>query len=307
MSELALTELALQINLDPQFAWNGLVVGSIFAVAALGLTLIFGVLDFILVCYGEYLALGAYFAWVAYVDFGIPIFVAVMIAMIGVAIISYVLDKTVFQYFRADDRDRVTLLIVSIGIAFILRNVIRIIWGTRSRAFRRQGAGVTESIEVAGVFIQPSQPIIIGASLVMLGVTFLVLRRTDVGIAMRAASDDLDLVRLRGIDTERLVVYVWLIGGAIAGLSGVLLGINAQVRPVMGFFAIILIFGAVIAGGIGSPTGAVGGGYLMGFIREMSVALGIPTNYKIAVAFVVFIGILLWRPDGLFGTSTRDT
>jgi len=299
-------DVLLQINPDPQFLWNGIVVGSIFAVAALGLTLIFGVLDFILVCYGEYMAIGAYIALVAYVDFLLPIYAAVLIGAIGVAVVSYVLDKIVFQYFRKDDRSRITLLIVSIGISFVLRNLLRIIWSPDPLLIKREGEAIQAGIELAGVFLVPSQIASVLVSLVVLGIAFAVLHRTDVGIAMRAASDDLDLVRVRGIDTERLIVYVWLIGGAIAGLSGILLGLDAQVRPMMGFFAIILVFGAVIAGGIGDPIGAVAGGYLMGLVREVSVALGIPANYKIAVAFLVFVVILVFRPDGIFGESTRS-
>lgn len=295
------------LSIDPQFAWNGLVIGSVFAIAALGLTIIFGVLDFILVCYGEYMAVGAYIAWVSFADFGTSIYVAIVVGMVSVALLSYTLDKTVFQHFRADDRSRVTLLIVSIGISFILRNAIRIAWGTYPRFFRRTGAKIQESTEIAGVFVRQSDFAIMGISLVALTVAFLILQRTNVGIAMRAASDDLDLVRVRGVDTDRLVVYVWIIGGAIAGLAGVMAGVHGSVSPRMGVSAIILIFGAVIIGGIGRPVGAVAGGYIMGFTRELSVVFGVPTTYKVAVPFLVFVAVLMLRPEGLIGQSTRDT
>jgi branched-subunit amino acid ABC-type transport system permease component len=137
-----------------------------------------------------------------------------------------------------------------------------------------------------------------------LGATFALLRYTDVGIAMRAASDDTSLARVRGIDTERLVVYVWIVGGAVAGLAGIMLGLDAQLRPNMGFTALIPIFAAVILGGIGDPVGAVVGGYAIGVAQELSVIV-IPSEYKALIGLVVLVAGLLARPDGIFGEATR--
>ena len=145
---------------------------------------------------------------------------------------------------------------------------------------------------------------IVALSLVVLAATFVLLRRTDIGIAMRAASNDTDLARIRGVDTERLVLYVWVVGGVIAAIAGVMLGLDAQLRPSMGFLTLIPIFAAVILGGIGDPVGAVVGGYAIGLLQEMSVVV-IPTEYKPLVGLALLVVGLLTRPDGLFGEATR--
>ncbi|MEA5387164.1 branched-chain amino acid ABC transporter permease [Haloarculaceae archaeon H-GB2-1] len=169
---------------------------------------------------------------------------------------------------------------------------------------KRFDVPIEEAPTYFGVRILADQVGIVVLSLCVLGGTYLLLRRTDVGIAMRAASDDTDLARLRGIDTERLVLYVWLIGGVIAGTAGVMLGLDAQLRPTMGFTALIPIFAAVILGGIGDPVGAVVGGYAIGILQEASVVV-IPSEYKPLIGLILLVVGLLTRPDGLFGEATR--
>ncbi|WP_327053622.1 branched-chain amino acid ABC transporter permease [Halomicrococcus gelatinilyticus] len=287
------------VAFDAQFLWNGLVVGSLIAVSALGLTLIFGVLDFINIAYGDYMALGAYVAFGANAQLDLPLVVAGVlgVAVTGVAAVAF--DKLVFEHFR--DRDPIVLLVVSIGLAFMLRNAIRIGWGTGSRQF---AIPIEEGTEVLGAIVLVDQVVIILVSFFILGVTFGLLRYTDVGIAMRAASDDTNLARVRGIDTERLVLYVWLVGGAIAGIGGVMTGLDSQLRPSMGFTALIPIFAAVILGGIGDPIGAVVGGYAIGIAQELSVVV-MPSAYKPLVGLLLLVVGLLARPDGLFGEATR--
>jgi len=284
---------------DPQFIWNGIVVGSLIALAGLGLTLLFGLLNFINIAYGDYMAFGAYFALAANVGFGLPIVLSVLIGAVGGGVLAVVVHKFVFSKFM--DRDPIVLLVVSIGMAFILRNVIRIFWSTDPQYY---AVPVEEGPSFLGVTFLPEQVAIIAASLVVLGLLFLLLHRTRIGIAMRAASDDTDLARLRGIDTKRLVIYISLVGGVIAAFAGIMLGLDSNLRPNMGFIALIPIFAAVILGGIGDPTGAVIGGYVIGIGQEVSVAF-IPSEYKPVVGLVLLIIGLLARPDGLFGEATR--
>jgi branched-subunit amino acid ABC-type transport system permease component len=205
----------------------------------------------------------------------------------------------VFQHFRT--RSPITLLIVSIGVAFFLRNLIRAIWGPSGHFYELP---MEANPSYLGIRFSVEQVAIMVVSLLLLLGVYVMLQRTRVGIAMRAASDDRMLSRIRGVDTEKLVLYVWIVGGAIAGLGGIMLGLDAQLRPNMGFTALIPIFAAVILGGIGDPKGAVAGGYSIGVIQEMSVAF-IPTEYKFGVGLLVLIVGLLTRPDGLFGEATR--
>lgn len=285
--------------IDPQFIWNGIVVGSLIALAALGLTLLFGLLNFINIAYGDYMAFGAYFALAANVGLGLPIVVSVLIGAVGGGILAVTVHKFIFSKFM--DRDPIVLLVVSIGMAFILRNVIRIFWSTDPQYY---AVPVEEGPSFLGVTFLPEQVAIIAMSLIVLGLLFLLLHRTRIGIAMRAASDDTDLARLRGINTKRLVIYISLVGGVIAAFAGIMLGLDSNLRPNMGFIALIPIFAAVILGGIGDPTGAVIGGYVIGIGQEVSVAF-IPSEYKPVVGLVLLIIGLLTRPDGLFGEATR--
>jgi branched-subunit amino acid ABC-type transport system permease component len=284
---------------DPQFVWFGLVSGSLIALGALGLTLIFGILDFINIAYGEYMALGAFIAFGLNTEVGLPVAVSGVLAVLAMGPIAVTLDKAVFQHFR--DRSAVVLLVVSIGVSFVLRNVIRIVWGSGSHRF---DVPITEAPTYLGVQVLPDQVAIVLLSLTVLAGTFVLLRKTDIGIAMRAASDDADLARIRGVDTERLVLYVWVVGGVIAAIAGVMLGLDSQLRPTMGFLALIPIFAAVILGGIGDPVGAVVGGYAIGLLQELSVVV-IPTEYKSVVGLALLVVGLLTRPDGLFGEATR--
>lgn len=287
------------VGFDPQFLWNGIVVGSIIAIAALGLTLTFGILDFINIAYGDYMAVGAYVAFGANVQADLNIVVASVLGIAVMAVGAVAIDRAVFRLFR--DRSSVVLLVVSIGVGFILRNVVRIIWGTGSRGF---SGPIEAAPQIAGVYVVPDQVAIVVLSIVVLVAVYALLRRTRIGIAMRAASDNTDLARVRGIDTENLVRYVWLVGGGIAALAGIMLGLDAQLRPNMGFTALIPIFAAVILGGIGDPLGAVVGGYAIGIAQELSVMV-IPTEYKAVVALVVLVVGLLARPEGVFGEATR--
>ncbi|RLM53437.1 branched-chain amino acid ABC transporter permease [Halobellus sp. Atlit-31R] len=287
------------VGFDPQFVWFGLVSGSLIALGALGLTLIFGILDFINIAYGEYMALGAFIAFGLNTTFGLPVIAAAAIAVPVMGVLSVGLDKVVFQHFR--DRSPIVLLVVSIGLSFILRNLIRIIWGSGAKRF---AVPIQQAPTYFGVQILADQVAIVVLSLAVLGGMFLLLRKTNVGIAMRAASDDTDLARIRGVDTERLVLYVWLVGGVIAAVAGVMLGLDGQLRPTMGFLSLIPIFAAVILGGIGDPVGAVIGGYAIGLLQELSVIV-IPAEYKPIIGLVLLVGGLLTRPDGLFGEATR--
>jgi neutral amino acid transport system permease protein len=282
---------------DPQLVWNGVVLGSLIALAALGLTLLFGLLNFINIAYGEYLAWGAYIALGAkWAD--VPFILAIALGAIGAGVIAVITDRVVFTQFS--DRDPVVLLVVSIGVAFMLRNLIRVVYGGSTYFYEIGG----EAPVVLGIRVLPAQIVIVTLSVLILAVVFLILNKTRIGIAMRAASDDTDLARIRGINTKRLVIYVSLIGGVIAGIAGTMLGIDSNITPTMGFLFLIPIFAAVILGGIGDPVGAVVGGYALGIGQNLSIMF-IPSEYTPAFALLILIIGLLTRPNGLFGEATR--
>lgn len=290
--------------LDPatllSFFWNGMVEGSLIALAGLGLTLLFGLLNFINIAYGEYMAWGAYFTLLLKVS-GLPFVAAIFVGAIGAGLIAVVADRVVFRNFS--NRSPVVLLVVSIGMSFILRNMIRLLLPSQYTT-ALYGVELLHVPNVAGVTILGNQVVVIALSALTLGGVFLMLNRTRIGIAMRAASDDTDLARIRGIDTDRLVIYITVLGGVIAGIAGIMLGLESQITPSLGFTFLIPVFAAVILGGIGDPLGAVVGGYAIGITQKMSLVV-VPSEYTPGIALLVLVVGLLTRPDGVFGEATR--
>ena len=282
------------------FLWNGLVEGSLIALAGLGLTLLFGLLNFINIAYGEYMAWGAYFTLLSKV-IGLPFVAAILVGVIGGGVVAIAADRIVFQNFS--NRSPVVLLVVSIGVSFILRNLIRLLVPSQYTT-ALYGVELLHVPNIAGITILGNQVVVLMLSALTLSGVFLLLNRTRIGIAMRAASDDTDLARIRGIDTDRLVIYVTALGGTVAGIAGIMLGLESQVTPSLGFTFLIPVFAAVILGGIGDPVGAVVAGLAIGIAQKVSLVI-IPSEYTPAIALLVLIIGLLTRPDGVFGEATR--
>jgi len=292
--------MALSLSTFLTFLWNGLVEGSLIALAGLGLTLLFGLLNFINIAYGEYMAWGAYFTLLSKV-IGLPFVAAILVGVIGGGVVAIAADRIVFQNFS--NRSPVVLLVVSIGVSFILRNLIRLLVPSQYTT-ALYGVELLHVPNIAGITILGNQVVVLMLSVLTLSGVFLLLNRTRIGIAMRAASDDTDLARIRGIDTDRLVIYVTALGGTVAGIAGIMLGLESQVTPSLGFTFLIPVFAAVILGGIGDPVGAVVAGLAIGIAQKVSLVI-IPSEYTPAIALLVLIIGLLTRPDGVFGEATR--
>lgn len=287
------------VSLDPQFLVNGLIVGSTISLAAIGLTLIFGVLNFINFAHGEYLTIGAYIAFVANVALGLPILVAAIVAVPATALFALVVDRAVFYPLRRQGAGGLALLITSVGLSIVLRNSIEAIWSSDTRQYAFESGG---AISVLGIKITAVQVIIIVVSLVLMLAIHLLLTRTMLGISMRATASNRSLAMSSGVDAERIVQWTWAIGAGLTAIAGVLIGLNTILRPSMGFGLLLVMFAAVILGGIGDPYGAMLGGLAIGFTQEVSVAF-ISAAYKPAVAFTIMVLLLLWKPEGLRGGS----
>lgn len=283
--------------INPQFVLNGLIIGSTIALAAIGLTLIFGILDFINFAHGEYLTLGAYTAFVVNVTFGLPFFVAALVAIPITVALALGIDRVVFYPLRKQGVGGLALLITSVGLSIILRNSIEMIWSSEPRRLSASGG---EAIAVAGVRITVVQIAIILVSLLLMVAIHLLLTRTVLGISMRATASNRALALSSGVNTERVVMWTWIIGAGLTAIAGVLIGLNTVIRPSMGFGLLLVMFAAVILGGIGDPYGAMLGGLAIGMAQEVSVAF-ISAAYKPAVAFTIMVVLLLWKPEGLRG------
>jgi branched-subunit amino acid ABC-type transport system permease component len=285
------------VSFDPQFLVNGVIVGSTIALAAIGLTLIFGVLDFINFAHGEYLTLGAYAAFVANVTLGLPFVVAAVLAIPVTVAIALALDRVVFYPLRRQGVGGLALLITSVGLSMILRNGIETVWTSDNLRYSISGA---ESVSVLGVRITAVQVAIVVVSLVLMVAIHLLLTRTVLGISMRATASNRSLALSSGVNAEGIVTWTWVIGAGLTAIAGVLIGLNTVIRPSMGFGLLLVMFAAVILGGIGDPYGAMLGGLAIGIAQEVSVAF-ISSAYKPAVAFTIMVVLLLWKPEGLRG------
>lgn len=282
-----------------QLVVNGAIAGGIYALAGIGLTLTYGILRFANFAHGDLMTLGAYLALLL-VGLGLPLAPAFLLALPLGALAAIGVDRALYRPLRR--RGSTVLLIASIGAALLLRNLVLLSWGPQMRYFR-------EEIQIAwrlpgGVMLKPDQALILVVCAASIVLVHLFLTRSRPGKAMRAAADNLDLARVCGIDTERVVLWTWGIGGVLAAAAGILLGLEIQVRPVMGWELLLPVFAAVILGGIGRPYGAMAGGLLLGVAQEVSTAWIAP-HYKGTVAFAILVAVLLLRPQGLLGRARR--
>lgn len=294
----------------------GVVLGSIIALGAVGLTLIYGIARFGNFAHGDLMTLGAYLAlfmtvWIfpalglsetylGSLSFGWPMLVSFIPIMLIVGGVAIIIDRLVYRRLRNLRVGPVMLAISSLAMAFVLRSVIYILWGPD---YHFLTSGLRPMMELPlGIKLRPDQIVIIILAWVLVAALYIFLQRTKMGKALRAMADNSDLARVSGIPTERMTTYAWLIGGGLAASAGILLGIDSQVRPEMGWALLLPLFAAVILGGIGNPYGALIGAMVIGIAQQVST-YWINPAYKPAVAFIILIIILLVRPKGIFGGS----
>ena len=271
----------------------GIVFGSILTLGAIGVSLIFGILRFAHFAHGDMMTVGAYFALFFVAQIGWPIYLALPAAMIGAAILAILIDQTVYRRLRRTAP--VILLISSFGMALLLRAAVQLIWGTDNQVYQ---PGINVPYVVFDIRIKPDHLVIVGASVILVFAFHLFLKMTRMGKAMRAMSDNVDLARVSGIDSERVVIWTWVIGGSLAAAAGVLLALDTRLNPQLGWNVLLPIFAATIVGGIGRVYGAIAGGMFIGIATELSTAVILPA-YKPAVAFTLMVLVLILRPRGL--------
>jgi len=294
---------------------TGIIVGSVYALGALGITLIFGILKFAHFAHGDMMMFGAYVALAAFVgggkigplSFGWGMIFAIFVSMAALGAGSIAIDRAVYRPLRRRRSGAVVLAIASLGIAIILRAIMLLWWGPDQKLYV---AGIHPARQLPfDIRLKPDQLFIVATCLVLIALVYLLLFRTKMGKAMRAMSDNAELARVTGIDTEQVVMWTWIIGGALAAVAGVLLGIQSNLKPELGFTLLLPLFAGAILGGLGSPQGALVGAMIVGISQEVLVGIDLPfppfgvPGYKPAVAFGILILILLVRPRGLFGKT----
>lgn len=282
----------------------GLVLGCIYALGALGVSLLFGILRFAHFAHGDLITMGAYIAVFFTSTFSFSGIVALPFAMVLSALICVGIDRTFYKPLRKSPT--IIMVIASFGVALMVRSLVQLIWGVDIDSYSH--GTISRPLEIFGTFrIAEKHILIILVTFVLMFSTHLFLSRSRTGKAMRAVSDDSDLARVTGIDTEKVIIWTWVIGGSMAASAGVFLGIDTQLQTNMGWDLLLPIFAAAILGGIGSPYGAIAGGLVIGLAEELSSYPWLTDepllspSYKAGVAFAIMVILLIWRPSGLFG------
>jgi len=286
-----------------QYLANGVVVGAIIAVAAIGLTLVYSILRLTNFAHGDFITLGAYTALFLNLGLGWRPAAALPLAFVAGAAVAVGLEFVVWRKMRQMRAGAVALIVASIGVALALRNGLVFFVGPSPQTFQQP---VQRAVPFLGlpVTLTPDQRFALIASVVLVFGVHLLLRYTTLGKTMRALSDNTDLAWVSGINVDRIVIWTWIIGGGLAALGGVLYGMTRPLYPELGWHLLLPLFAAIILGGIGSPYGAIAGGFLIGIVQEVSIYFGVPVEYKIAVGFVAMIAALLLFPRGLFGEAS---
>ena len=300
-----------------QILADGLVIGSIIALGAIGLSMTLSIVRFSNFSHGELLGWGAYLALVASTafngfspawalplgpfSFGWGLLLALLLSCGLTALLALSLDTILFKRLRK--QGSITLVIASFGAALALRNLLLFWQGGIPRYY-------SENLQIAvalvprsiggGLRVTPDQVFVFVLSLLTVTGLHLFLRHSTLGRSMRATALNPALARVTGIDPERVLRATWLIGGVLAAVAGVFAGLTVQMRPTMGVDLLLPLFAAVILGGVGSIWGAVLGGFIVGLTESASVTL-VGAEYRSAAAFAVLIAILMLRPRGLFG------
>jgi len=293
---------------------SGIVLGSILTLGSIGLTLIWGILNLFNCAHGDQMTIGAYIALATvalFSNLGIlqgkvgpfsftwGLLVAFIPAIVVSAILAILLDQWCYRPLRERGIPMIVGFILSIGVAFVLRGIVYVIWGA-DYYFYSKGVRPTITGLPLGITLRTDDVFIMVVAWGLLALVYLFIMKTKTGKALRAVADNPTLAGITGIDTERMTILAWAIAGALIAVAGILWGIEAQLRPEMGWLFLLPLFAAVILGGQGSFTGALVGSMILGIVQQVSTAWLLPT-YKPAVAFMVMVLTLLLRPQGIFG------
>ena len=284
---------------------DGVAVGSVLSLSAIGLTLVYGILRLCNFAHGDYLTLGAYLAFAGNVWLKLDIWLSAVMGAVGTVLIGLIGDRLLWQPLRHKKASNNTLMITSIGLAYVLRNGIILVFGASPL---RYNLATFPPVNLGGVLVTRNKVVVILAALVAY-----ILQNTKIGKAMRAVGDSPELAKVTGIDVNATIFWTWVISLSLTAFGGTMYGLITNLRPNMGWLLLLPMFTAVIMGGIGNPYGAIAGALLVGIAQEVSTTcpqfLGdnaqycIPTDYKLGIGLLIMILVLLWRPQGIFSKS----
>ena len=282
---------------------NGLAVGSIYALIALGYTMVYGTIKLINFAHGDVYMMGAFIGYFAVMVLKMNVFVALLVAMVACAVLGVVIERVAYKPLR--NSTRVAALITAIGVSYLLENAMSYFFGAESRPFPSDFG--TETFTIFGdISVNGKQILIFGVTVVLMALLQFIVRYTKMGKAMRAVAVDEQAAQLMGIDVDGVISFTFALGSALAGIAGVLVGVYYNtISTTMGITVGLKAFVAAVLGGIGSIPGAMVGGYLIGLLETMVSFFGYSPYRDGVVYFLLFI-ILIVLPAGLFGKNVRE-
>jgi branched-chain amino acid transport system permease protein len=279
----------------PQYVFNGLVVGCSYALIAVGLTAIFGLMEIANFAHGQFYMLGAYFTYWLTRIVGLNFWTGLVASVIGVMLVGVILERTLFRLLRGASLS--SSVLATIALSIFLENLALNVWGPRPQKILSPFE--TGSIEFLGIFTTPERLLMLFATVLIVILLHLGLRHTQTGKAIRATFQQREAAALVGIDIDRLYTLTFAIGAGLAALAGVLLGTIFVVQPSMGGIVTLKAFVVVTLGGISSFAGGIAGGLVLGLAESFGAIIA--PAYKDAVGFVLVMLVLLYKPDGVFG------
>lgn len=279
---------------------NGLIVGGAYALMAVGLTMIFGMMDVVNFAHGELYMLGAFFAYTAVHGLGMPYFLGIVLAVAGVMAVGWLIERFTLRPLRRQSEPVVLTVLVTIGISIFLKNTALVVWGPRPQLLAAPFP--LDPLDIGTVSVTPIRLFACAVTVAAIVAFHVLVQRTKLGRAMRSTFQDREAAALVGVDIDRIYALTFVLGSGLAAIAGVLLGSLFLVDPEMGGLAALKAFVVVILGGMGSFVGAIVGGLVLGVAESVGAGF-VSTGYKDAIGFVIVILILLFMPSGLFGAA----
>jgi branched-chain amino acid transport system permease protein len=288
---------------------NGITLGSVYALIAVGYTMVYGVIELINFAHGEIYMMGAFLSFTMVTRFGINLWLAFPITMLVCAVMGIILDIVAYRPLRK--APRLAALITAIGMSLFLQNLALIIWGSQIQAYPLfPEPSIPEflfkpAVTIGEVVITWLQIFILMVTTAMMAILHSIIHHTKIGTAMRAVAQDKETAALMGINVNRVISFTFAIGSAMGAVAGILVGIyyNA-IWPTMGYIAGIKAFAAAVLGGIGSVPGAMFGGGVLGMAEVMGAGY-ISSAYRDGIAYAVMILVIIFKPSGILGKSTQ--
>jgi branched-chain amino acid transport system permease protein len=279
-----------------QYVINGLIIGGAYALIGIGLTLIFGIMNVVNFAHGEMYMLGAYFLFTFFTKMEINFFLSMLLAILSVMGIGYLFEKGILKPLRRKSID--TVMLSMIGLSLFIQNIAMLIWTPIPESIKNPLP--MKTFTLGELYFLPQRILVICVALLLVLFTHLLLRRTKMGKAMRATFQDLEAASLMGIRIDRIYSFTFVLGVGLAAAAGTLLAPIFTVHPYIGNLANLKAFAIVIIGGLGSFSGAVTAGLLLGVFESLGAGY-VSSGYQDAVGFTLLIIILIFRPKGLFG------